>query len=526
MRLSLDERYPWRQQHNTTAQYPWDRYLNHEYFKHEQRILQNTGTWLKTLNKTNRGSDLPETQFYAVPVKLSSGWRTAINHLSNQNEQHTYRFKGLSATPRSLNNPVLALFPRNTPIPPDYTLIRATKATKHVLINRKLGTSLNVAEITEYESLDSDTIYVDVPYEKNIVKKILTETLTPDERITQPFQYPVLSAPHSTHAGGITLSSLSTNSTFATELIKTIQKLVPPEYSALKNPKSVEKGRWLEHINGITYKLSEATDSSRNIFSGLAPSTYEPVTNTLKKREKFRGEFSVFSTIKTPTKNTSEILNELFLNFTHTDITLPYELDELIEHDIYLKPLNNAINEDLWIQIANARHLLPPTPHDHHIENLLNTYLKDFDIILTDHIPNDTARNHLVKKLAREAKTNSIRIAQAIARSREEETTHKKDLTTARHLTLHNLEEFKQHATLKKIEQDLRRTVNTDRKDLVQNYFSTTQKATTNQIYDGIKSSGLFRDLHHLQTFLDELDRNGDLLYNHIDQTYRWITHT
>lgn len=78
--------------------------------------------------------------------------------------------------------------------------------------------------------MPTDSVYLDVPYEKRLIENLFIENLPLDKEISRSFQAPILSAPYDGKVGGISLSSLSWNSKLAIELMKIIQLMVPPEY--------------------------------------------------------------------------------------------------------------------------------------------------------------------------------------------------------------------------------------------------------------------------------------------------------
>lgn len=527
MNQSLDELYRWRRWETSNAQYPWDRFRNSERYKHEVVMVQKTGEWCKKFLRTGRNKSLPEVRYYTVPVKLSPGWRAAIRTLSKElGHQRTFAVSGLSALPRSEVNQYLAVFPRDIRTPLDYSLVRILEATKRTITNQDTCDSQDVVEVTEWEQLESEQVYVDIPYEKNIVKKVLADGLTPDETINQSFQHPILSAPPGERVGGVTLSSFSASSDFAQELVRSIERMVPPEFNSLNPPPSIERGRLREIIPGIQLKVSEARNSNSNIFSGLAPRNFAPIKSTLEKRTSYdgNGEHSVFSTISAPEKQSIEMQNELIHHFTATDVALPYELAHLVTSDIDLTSLNREINEDLHIQVVHARQFLPTPKNDDVVFKLGKKLRKDFEVLLADIDQDETAKELLVKNIAVEARKNGLRTGQARARAHENEIVEESYLEQERRRIIRDFEKFLEETKLESFAPEQVQKSVADKKSLIQNCLERYGEATSNEIFQDVRSSSRFNGFSQLEKFLSRLERAGEVIC--VNGRYRWVRHS
>ncbi len=146
------------------------------------------------------------------------------------------------------------------------TLIKFPQRTN--IFNRRLNIVEPVVLIESWDYLKSDSIYKDVPYEKQIIQNIISENLIDNSQISLSFQLPIISAPYAGGSfGGISLSSISYDSEFAKELLRTMQLLVPPEYRTLQPPKNVYNGYTFPYLEGIGFHLAERPYWDYNVLS-------------------------------------------------------------------------------------------------------------------------------------------------------------------------------------------------------------------------------------------------------------------
>ncbi len=206
MQLSLNEYYLWKS--NSASRYPWQRkFLNVDFLKYEQRRIKLLSSWYCSYINKDYGSTLEETSFYVIPIELSSSWKSTIAELGYTN------YIGLSALQNSPQILLIGLFSSlDTNFPKEYSLIKI-RAKKVALINRKLGIPSYAVHIESWESLPSDTIYIDTPHDKKLIPEILKENLTHDEQLVAAFQAPIISAPKVYGSiGGIALSCMAASS--------------------------------------------------------------------------------------------------------------------------------------------------------------------------------------------------------------------------------------------------------------------------------------------------------------------------
>jgi hypothetical protein len=510
--LSLDEYYLWRKD---TKVYPWQRqYLNVEFYKYEQERIIKAQNWCKRARRVGLNSNLDEISLYVVPLELSTSWKAAIA------KSRDFSYIGLSSLFNSPQAVLIGLVPYTLQQPQEYRLILITKSKGKTLFNERLYKAEYVVVVEEWEYLDSDYIYRDVSCEKRIVSKIIRETLIDDEQIALSFQSPVISAPHEGTFGGISLSSMAGDSAFAKELVKTIQLLVPPEYRTVTPPVSAYKGVLFNYARGIDFRFAERLYAASNILSSFCTKDYAGVNRALSRRRTFTGEFSIFSTIDHVGGGTV-VWKELLKNFTNTEVTLPEDLDDLVEADVYLNYLRNVINEDLWIQVVHSRQYRPgmSAEMDDVFIRVAAGLKEDFDVLLSDIHKKEEDREYVVRSLWSPRKYNLKRIAQSFARSDEKDELNADHLRKARNLLIDNFTGLIQHPEFERMKWKMEASRADARFLVVQTEIVNNPRSSAAEIFEAVKSTGLFRDIYDLQGLLDWMEKKGIVI---VDRNRRY----
>ncbi len=496
---------------------PWKRFLNFEYLDHENSRLFKLHEWLKSFRKTAKNSNVKEVSLYAIPSELSSSWKAAIAELGD------FNFIGLSAFQSSPPIVLLGLVPRTIEYPEDYKLIKINKGKKQCLENKKLGVNDQVLIIEDWEYLPSDSIYLDIPYEKRIVQKLIKESLIPNDNISLCFQSPILSAPWVYGSvGGVSLSSISADYGFARELIKTINLTVPPEYRGCA-PQKAYLGSKFDYLSGISFLLAERPYIDKNFLSGFCGFEYGSLQQEVLKRASFNGEYSIFSTLSPSYGDVTQIWKELMRNFTSTDITLPMELDDL-SYGADLRKLRKSIDSDLWVQIAHARQLTPALDKKSEECSIktINNLKEDFDVLLSDIYKKDLERQNIVGYMMYPIQHNVKRLVQSTARAEDRSVLVEKDFSKIRSLILDNFTGFIDSPKFEIIKFRLESKNQNLRKSIVESALINNPKLTINDLHESVKSTSLFDDIYDLQRFVDWLHQKGNLIKN-IDKRYIWL---
>jgi len=298
---------------------------------------------------------------------------------------------------------------------------------------------------------------------------------------------------------------------------------VPPEYRTVMPPKSVYKGSTINYARGINFHFAERPYTSRNILSGICPKEYASVNKELSKRRTFTGEFSIFSTIN-PVGSGTAVWKELLGNFTNTEVTLPENLDDLIEADVYLKYLRNVINEDLWIQVVHSRQYKPEinSEMDDVFIRAVAGLKKDFDVLLSDIHKKEEDREYVVRSLLSPSVHNLKRLAQSFARSEEKEVLNADYLKKARNLLIDNFTGFIEHPEFKRMRWKMEASRAQARFSVVQTEIVNNPRSSAAEIFEAVESTGLFRDIYDLQDLLDWMQERGYVIVD-MKKQYRWV---
>jgi len=525
--LTLPEYYLWRKKAETA--YPWMRqHLDKQFLEYEKKKITKLSEWRNKFLKADVNTLLEKVDLYTIPVELSTTWKGAIANLGN------YKCIGLSALYNSPQALLLAILPARIKQPNDYRLIEIKHPKKIYVFNQRLNAvepMILIEERSDWKHLKSDGVYPykDISYERNVIQKIFEENLGVQKHIAQSFQAPVISAPYDGSVGGISLASLAWRSSFAKELSKTIQRMVPPEYREFKPPKSAYSGSKFQYQTGIEFHPAERPFVDENLLSSFCTPSYDGLSNKLSYRHSFKGEYSIFSTIRTTRGDITHAWNELMSNFTATEVTLPENIDSLpIEADVELTQLIKAINEDLWLQVVYARQQPANLSGeiDTELIDLVSRLTEDYDVLLTDVVRNRDAREYIVRSYLQQSQNNVKRISQSFARSDDANTVTSNHLNQARKLLVANFEGVVNHP-----DPDFRGLVSGMKKYslkksprylVLQTEIINHPGSNVREIFEAVRSTRRFRDIYDLQGFLDWLHTRGYVSVDR-DNRYTWV---
>ncbi len=208
--------------------------------------------------------------------------------------------------------------------------------------------------------------------------------------------------------------------------------------------------------------------------------------------------------------------------FSATEVTLPWDLDELIEWDIDLRRLQRAINEDLWIQVVNSRQFMPGMSAgvDNDYVKIMKLVKNDLDTLLSDSIKQDESREYQVSSMLYQSGYNLKRIAQSVARAEEKDMLDSRHLKKARDLIVDNLGGFINHPRFNQIKSRMESKREDARYSVVQTEIINHPHSSSAEIFDAIKTTKLFSDTYNLQELLDWMHRKGHVI---IDSSKRYV---
>jgi len=516
-RLSSDKYYPWRNKWSTEhIKYPWERkYLNEEFLIHEQIRIRELKEWYKEFKKSKETDELEEASFYTVPVDLQRNWKKEI--------PSSWGIFGLSGLYNSPSVLVLGVFPGDTP--PKYRPIRVTKSKSYIIRNDYHNISEKILVVYDWYQERSEKIYVDVPFEKRIISNLIEENFIPDKSVSESFQSPIMGAPPIRgNKGGISLSSLNSESKFAKEMTSTIEMMVPPEERQSKPPKKEYKGHKFDYRDGIKFKLAERPFPGNTRLSSIFSNEYSKITDQHKKRNSFEGEYSIFSSLVpdneySHTTKVKQIIN----NYMKNEINLPYDLVKYKNREKGLKSLQRMIDGEIWAQVVYSHQFTPILDNNQKIlNNYLNKLKNDFDVLLTDVWTSDKEREMNIKSYFMD-KRNLLRTAQSFARAEERNTLKKKDFEKTRGVIIDNFEELKRDERVKNYFIFADKSSSNKRYSIVQSYFIENKEAKIEDIWDEVKDYDVFHNKEDLEGLLDWMKKEKGDIIESSKGVYKWV---
>jgi len=514
--FSMSEYYSWRKIHKVSS---WGRAFQPEFLRHEVAQIKKSKEWYFTFLKKPINCQLDEALFYTVPVEIDSSWRAAISTKGN------YNYVGLSCIKNCPEIVLIALFPFEIKQPSEYQLINLVKSKKIVIENQKRDIMEYALIVEDWYPVNSDKVYHDIKVEPNVVQKLLKQNLSIYGSNALSFQSPLMSSPYvKGSVGGISLSSFSSKSSFAQELLRTLQLMVPPEYRSILPPQSAIEGGDYEHLPGLKFHFSECLIPTKDHFTSQYENSYSGIYQELENRKKYPGEYSIFSTIGNPEGNTRENFKELMINFTETEVTLPESLDSIKSSDVDLTRLKQDLNEDTWIQIAQL-HQINPTldfENDQNFRKSVDRLKIDFDALLSDSIREDSEKEAVIRNMISPLQGNLKRLSQSLSRSCAETHLEQEHFDSARGLIVDNFSGFISSPEFKRMNANLKRANKNACFSAVETEILMNKAGgTTFEIYNSINQK-LFRDIYELQDLLDWMRMRGYIILD-INKKYHWV---
>lgn len=379
--------------------------------------------------------------------------------------------------------------------------------------------------VYDWHQEKSEKIYVDVPFEKRIISKLIQENFIENRLISESLQSPILSAPFVMgDKGGISLSSFTGESKFADKITTTIDMMAPPEERLSKPPKREYNGYKFEYQDGIKFKLAERPFPSENKLASIFSNKFSNIKNQFQRRSKYDGEYSIFSTV-IPQKGYGKttVVKELLNNYMSNEVTLPYDLYKFKDREKGLQSLQKNIDSNLWVQVVYSHQFNPILSEKD--STLDQKYLKrlkrDFDVILTDIWPDDNERERIIKNHFMD-KRNLLRTAQSFARSRETEELTEKDFEKARGLMIDNFDEFKRNNKVKNYFLFADTSSTNKRYSILQSYFIENRESKIEDIWDEVEEYEVFKEEEDLKGLLDWMEDKGHIIESG-KGVYKWV---
>ena len=457
-------------------------------------------------------ASLEEVCYYVVPIKIKPSWLTYL-------EEGDYLCKGLSALRNCPIYPLVAFFPSGK-IPTDYSLIQINSSKKIALLNSytKSTTGEYAMIVDNWEELESDYMYVDVPFESRIISKIIEENINAEKPMAESLQSPLVSSPFVFgDIGGISLASILDGSDFAHELCKTMELMLPPEYRSFSPPKSGIRGRSMGIGDGIEIHVAERIVTGRNYFSSVEGSTFKLLDEESRRRFAFQGEYSILGAMIKSYSTGKQLYKDMLHKFFAFEVSIP-DLSKLIEYDAYIPNLTRAIDEDIWLQIFFMRQNTPSIDISPQEEKKLRKGIKeDIETVLCERMPehyraifSEMKAEKCIENLKREAKT--------LARAENRKSV---DFSLLKHARNNFLDRFWDLEKFKNIKYNVKEDWDNLRFSIAENILRELRRATAEEIYQKIDKN-FFKDIQDLKGLLKWMQGKGFVIKDPKNR-YIWV---
>ena len=523
----IDDRYPDRLNRHWKDR----RFLGSEFDKIERSRIIETAAWLKTFHKTPQNGNLPPVKYFCIHPSLKSSKSETLRSLG-------YKPIVLSALQKGSHNTVLGLLPLGRRLPAGYSLIQIESSKKKIItFDYKRGIIEPCLEIDEWNPLDYETIYQNLDYEKGITRKIILENMISEKRIADNFSGPIISAPNSMGKGGLALFTFGGQSGFAKELMITVEMITPPVFRTVKPPTLAEKG-YIEDLSdgiGVRYADRPYTDNSK--VDAVIHNKYSVISKKYSYREKSPiNEYSVFSTLIDTSQDHLTSLHKIFSNFSDAEMIIPDDLDELTFSDIDLEKTQNAIFEDVHIEVIALHNHFPIfNESDEDFIARKEKEIKDHCSIQLEQSLQISDSDQIATTLAPMLSGidgNLRRITQHFARRSEITMVDEDIISDASRFIRRNFEDLINQSDVKFILKESKQSALEDKKrwskveqlmePKVRGFLIDNPNSNLYEIQDGIGYTSISEDESKLIMFLERLIELRYVTYNHVRGTYSW----
>jgi hypothetical protein len=503
----------------SSPNHSWQRqFFNIDFLKSERKRINDVQKWWLEFYSKPIGSELSEVIYYTLPTSFDSETKASI-----AKQKGDVFLIQLSALKNTEQMGVLMILPMDKKCPTDYSLIRIINAKKDFFTNLRTGEEAYIINVEEYEIMDPASIYLDIPFERKIIHKFLIDNLIKTDDIkARALQSPISSSPFIKNVGGgITYSSYSPKYSFSEEFLKTLKMINPPEFTDISKiyPLSILNGKAIKD-GGISFKLGESTPIGKNYFSCFASSRYKDLVLELINRERFFGEYSVSCSLNSTSETASERLREILSKFVQTEISNRMDIEDLkYSQDIDLFKVQNEINEDLWIQIANQRQIAPIFEENFNESFLRKQLLEDWKGTMESFGVKNPNINE-ISLYANKTLQNIKRVAQSIARDKSIKKVDDFSLDESYRLFSENTRELISDS---KIQKDIEGVKEEGKNKIIEmiQVSLTIKSLTLNELFEEVRHL-VKDDILILQEIVDKLSEKG-FIYSPRNGCYKWV---
>jgi len=496
---------------------PWERQIiNSDFLEHERKRIKEVADWRNGFDRSPMDSKQKEVDLYVVPMEYTPALRAAIAKLED------CAIRGLSALRNSSVGLLVGLFPRSGKVPTDYSYIRIRDSRRAVIAELRSNLQEYALIVENWEYSDPVSMYRGLDYEKGILSKIINENFRGDKHLALSLQTPVFSAPYVPGSlGGISFSSFTRQTNLIKELDTTFQLMVPPEFRIQGPPSFLYNGVRFQYSGDVIFKVAERPILSGNALSTIGTGDYLQVKKQRRKRERFAGEYSIFSMIHTSNDKSASVLKELYQDFNKTEVTFPKDLEKEMFYEDIVR-IRKSISEEVWLQNVAIREINPGA--DSTVNDLDKKYMDilwdDFDTILSDSFRGEHERDILVRSLL--PVNNFKRLIQSVARIGETSILTEDHFKTARGLIVDNFSGFVQSKEIANLTSRIGKRHADLRFTSIETLLANKQPWMAGDIYERLKSDEVFQDLIDLQGILEWMREKGYVIRDELDR-YRWV---
>jgi hypothetical protein len=511
--LTSKEWYLWKKHSNKS--YPWDRYINTDFLKSERKRINDVAGWMQIFKRVPYRASLDEVRYYVVPIKIKASWLTYFT-------EGEYICKGLSALRNCPIHHVIAFFPSSKK-PTDYSLVRINSSKKIILLSShtKSTTGEYAIIVEDWDELDGSEIYVDVPFERGIISKMLMETTSVEKSLAESIGAPLISSPFVLGSvGGISLASILDDPDSSQGLNIALQIMLPPEYRSFSPPKSGTRGRYMEMRDGISIHVAERIITGKNYVSSVEGSSFSVMEPEKRNRADFRGEYSILGAMtKSSSTKRGQLYKEMLHKFFESEVSIP-NLSEQVDADGVVS-LINSVDEDLWLQNVSMRQKTPILSiSEREEENYRRKLKRDIDAVLCEKMP-EPFRNIVAEMKVKDCMENLKREAKSLSRAEGKEKVDVYLLHHARNNFLDRFWQLEEDERFRDIKYDAKAEWNEFRSFNVESILIEVKGATIEELYLGVDKT-VFKDIDALKGLLKSLQRKN-LVIKDSKNRYIWV---
>lgn len=268
----------------------------------------------------------------------------------------------------------------------------------------------------------------------------------------------------------------------------------------------------------IEFKVAEKVLGSSNTVSSDVGRGYGVVNKERRRRLKSDGEYS-YMTSMPGNESDRELLSSIRQRFADNEVkvTDPTRKGELSGH---IDEFSNSIDnfENLRLNVVRAREFMPSTSGIDK-EKWEKEFRDEWEIFAPEMGLNYDSRMFLSGN-AKKTLENSITLAQSLARLKGKEKVTEKEMKRTQQMFEDQAERLVEHPVMKNAQEKRREVKEKDRKKVFRDLLKGSG-LSEDQLWELIKSEGIFNDRARFEDAVHELEKDG-LIFRHKDGKIEW----